>query len=189
MLKMNKKIKSMRNIQTVALELFNQFGYEKVSIQQIAAEAEVGPATIYRYFKTKEGIILWDQYEPALFTEIRSHLGSGKELIPALLDALISALEPIYEKDSERILNRSQLIVSIPSVWSAWLAEQAELRAGLFQELKRAKISRSDIELEVLAGAITVALETAVVHWTKAHGKLTLQTLLSRALQGLTLLN
>lgn len=41
-----------------ALDLFSEVGFDQTTMEQIAARAEVGIATLYRYFPTKDRILL-----------------------------------------------------------------------------------------------------------------------------------
>ena len=45
-------------ILSAALEIFNHFGYEKTSMNDIAAKAGVGKGSIYYYFESKEDIYI-----------------------------------------------------------------------------------------------------------------------------------
>lgn len=45
-------------IKKVACTLFQKHGIEKTSISEIAKEAQVAPASIYNYFKTKDGLVI-----------------------------------------------------------------------------------------------------------------------------------
>lgn len=49
-----RKQKKMGQIYSVAFELFCKYGFQKVSVNEIAQQAKVSPATIYNYFGTKE---------------------------------------------------------------------------------------------------------------------------------------
>ncbi|MDQ6421963.1 TetR/AcrR family transcriptional regulator [Paenibacillus sp. LHD-117] len=49
-----RKQKKIDQIYNVSLQLFSKYGYQKVSINEIAQMANVSPATIYNYFGTKE---------------------------------------------------------------------------------------------------------------------------------------
>ena len=44
-------------IRTAALKLFCTYGPDKTSINEIAQEAGVSPASIYNYFGSKEGLM------------------------------------------------------------------------------------------------------------------------------------
>lgn len=53
----------MRTIQERALDLFDARGFGAVTIEEIAAAAEVSPSSVYRYFGTKEGLVVADEFD------------------------------------------------------------------------------------------------------------------------------
>ncbi|TDU91569.1 TetR family transcriptional regulator [Kribbella voronezhensis] len=57
------RVKARRTIQECALDLFDERGYGAVTIEEIAAAAEVSPSSVYRYFGTKEGILVADEFD------------------------------------------------------------------------------------------------------------------------------
>ena len=62
-LRERKRLSAMRTIQERALDLFDERGFDAVTIEEIAAAAEVSPSSVYRYFGTKEGIIVADEFD------------------------------------------------------------------------------------------------------------------------------
>src|SRR5690606_31082804 len=54
---------AMRMIQERALDLFDERGFDAVTIEEVAAAAEVSPSSVYRYFGTKEGILVADEFD------------------------------------------------------------------------------------------------------------------------------
>src|ERR1700727_3243451 len=65
-LRERKKIKLRRAIQTAALRLFEAQGYEHTTVEQIAEAAETSTTTFYRYFPTKEDVVIDDDYDPII---------------------------------------------------------------------------------------------------------------------------
>ncbi|MFD2762548.1 TetR/AcrR family transcriptional regulator [Micromonospora eburnea] len=57
------RLKAMRTIQERALDLFDERGFGAVTIEEIAAAAEVSPSSVYRYFGTKEGLLVADEFD------------------------------------------------------------------------------------------------------------------------------
>jgi AcrR family transcriptional regulator len=57
------RLHARRTIQERALDLFDERGFDAVTIEQIAAAAEVSPSSVYRFFGTKEGLIVADEFD------------------------------------------------------------------------------------------------------------------------------
>jgi AcrR family transcriptional regulator len=56
-LRQRKRLQTLDRIATVAHELFERHGYTAVTMEQIAAEADVAKATLYKYFPVKEALL------------------------------------------------------------------------------------------------------------------------------------
>lgn len=56
-LRERKRMQTLDHISRVAFGLFEQHGYEAVTMEQIAGEAEVAKGTLYRYFPVKEAVL------------------------------------------------------------------------------------------------------------------------------------
>ncbi|MFD3694955.1 TetR family transcriptional regulator [Streptomyces sp. NPDC058646] len=57
-LRENKKLRTRRRLEATALELFLERGFDAVSVADVAAAAEVSKPTLFRYFPTKEDLVL-----------------------------------------------------------------------------------------------------------------------------------
>jgi AcrR family transcriptional regulator len=68
-------------IKATALELFTQANAEQVSMDEIAARAEVSKVTIYKYFKTKEIL-----YRQVIDMYVDESLASAEKVIDSDLD-------------------------------------------------------------------------------------------------------
>lgn len=69
------RLAAMQTIQESALDLFDERGFASVKIEDVAETAGVSPSSIYRYFGTKEGLIVADEFDTW-----------GQETIEAVLD-------------------------------------------------------------------------------------------------------
>jgi AcrR family transcriptional regulator len=170
----------MRRVQQTALDLFEARGFERVTVEEIAARAEVGVATVYRQFATKEGIVLWDEYDPMLLEAIARRL-PARHLRAALLEALVEALDGVYAQDAERILRRARIIMQHPAVARAATTGQAALMRGIVAVLLERRACRSELEAEVVAGAMVATLEVAARQWVRGDGKPALRRYLQRS--------
>ncbi len=63
-LRERKKARTKAALQQHALRLFGERGYQATTVEQIAEAAEVSPTTFFRYFPTKEDVVLYDVLDP-----------------------------------------------------------------------------------------------------------------------------
>jgi AcrR family transcriptional regulator len=62
-LRERKKIQTRENIQRVAFKLFDDKGYANTTVEEIAEAAEVSPSTFFRYFPSKELVLMADDLD------------------------------------------------------------------------------------------------------------------------------
>jgi AcrR family transcriptional regulator len=122
-LRERKKARTRAAIQRHAMRLFLERGYQATTVEQIAEAAEISPSTFFRYFPTKEDVVLQDDYDPVLLAAIHAQPAELRPL-QAVRNAMRSALEGIPADELAAVRERSQLIMSVP-----------ELRAGTLQNL------------------------------------------------------
>jgi AcrR family transcriptional regulator len=156
-----------------------------VTIDEIAAAADVGPATIYRNFGTKERLVLWDDYDAPLFEAIGAHLATKVSPARAVLDGIVEALAPIYARDRDRLLRRTRMAHDIPEVRAATAADLQQLRTALAELFVHTRALRSAFDAQVQAAAFVGALEVALAHWVRGKGATSLASLVRRAFAAL----
>jgi AcrR family transcriptional regulator len=79
---------AMHVIQERALDLFDERGFSAVTIDEIAAAAEVSPSSVYRYFGTKEGLLVADEFDtmaPETLADILDPTDPVESLLQAVL--------------------------------------------------------------------------------------------------------
>ncbi len=83
-----KKLETKQAIQTAAVKLFAEKGFEQTSIEDIAKEASIGKTTVYGYFSTKNDIFInyCDEELDCAFKQLQSDDGEEKSLIDLLVD-------------------------------------------------------------------------------------------------------
>lgn len=171
-LRERKKQQTRAAIQREALRLIAERGYESTTCEQIAAAAEVSAATLFRYFPTKEDIVLQDGYDPVIATAVVSRPRAEPPLV-AVRRGFADALAEVYLGDVEPIRQRTALILSVPALRSRAREQNASLVAHLQQALAvRSGSAGNVLEIEVAAASCAAAVSVAVERWATRGGDL-----------------
>lgn len=153
-LRQRKKAKTRAAIQQHALRLFREQGYEATTVEQITEAAEVSPSTFFRYFPTKEDVVLWDDTDPLLIAAFEAQ---PAELGPiqALRGALRMVFAALPPDEMMQQWERSRLIFAVPELRMRMLDQFAGL-SKLLAELVARRVGRqaNDLALRTFAGAM-----------------------------------
>jgi AcrR family transcriptional regulator len=164
-LRERKKARTKAAIQQHAMRLFGQQGYQATTVEQIAEAAEVSPSTFFRYFGTKEDVVLYDVLDPPALEAFRAQ---PPELSP--IQALRGTMRQVFAglpvEELELQQERDRLIRSVPELRARMLDEFAR-SLDLLAELVAERVGRpaDDPAIRTLAGAV-VGVGIAV--WTRA---------------------
>jgi AcrR family transcriptional regulator len=169
-LRERKKERTRQAIQREALRLIADRGYEATTCEQIAAAAEVSVATLFRYFPTKEDIVLQDGYDPLIAAAVVARPARERPLV-AVRRGFADAFAQVYAGDVEPIRQRTALILSVPALRSRSREQGASLVAHLSEALaaREGTGDRSSLTTEVAAASCAAAVSVAVERWA-AHG-------------------
>jgi TetR/AcrR family transcriptional regulator, regulator of mycofactocin system len=132
---------SRRELQRIALRLFDAHGFDNTTIEQIAAEAGVSERTFFRYFTTKASV-LWAEFESEVLA-IRDALADVPESVP-MMDAIrtaVVAANHYRAEDVPEMRMRMALIATEPALsfgaaehyahWEQAVSDFAARRLGL----------------------------------------------------------
>ncbi|MFT3711444.1 MAG: helix-turn-helix domain-containing protein [Archangium sp.] len=182
-LRERRKNSAMLRVQEAAIALFEKKGFDAVTMDDVAREADVGVASVYRWFSTKENLIIWDEYDPDLIDSIRVQLIIVDKPVAAVLRALIDGIGAVYKRDKRRILRRADLVARTPALTDAARINVHLLRAALADVLK-IKV-KDHLERQLLAAVLASTLEVAVEEWRVQRGKKPLDEIMVRAFEAL----
>jgi AcrR family transcriptional regulator len=164
--------RTRRQIADHAFALFRAQGFESTTIEQIATAAEVGTRTLYRYYPTKESLIV-DFVESSL----RSALAEMREQpmdipLPRALYTVIETVLRIISEDAERVLAVYQLADGAPSVQAKLADLSMRWRLDLGQEILRRSEPGSDADFaaQLSAAATMDMIDIGVRSWVAGGG-------------------
>jgi len=153
-LRERKKARTRAAIQRHALRLFREQGYDTTSVSQIAEAAEVSESTFFRYFPTKEDVVLWDEYDPRI-VEVFHAQPAELSPIAALRAAVRDVLAQLSEAQRADQRERVALMLSVPPL-RAMLVDQIRGPMRLLEEVVAERVGRKpdDPRVRVVAGAV-----------------------------------
>ena len=157
-LRERKKARTRAAIRDQAMRLFEEQGYPATTIDQIADAAEVSPSTFFRYFPTKEAVVLTDDFDPLIAAAIRAQ---PAEMHP--IDAIIEGMRVVFgqltEADVAAERRRQLLFQQVPELQARAMQQLADV-IDLLGEVaaERAGLAPDDFSAKVLAGAVVGAV-------------------------------
>jgi AcrR family transcriptional regulator len=156
-LRERKKARTRATIQREALRLFQRNGYAATSVEAIAAAAEVSPSTFFRYFPTKEDVVLSDFIDEAT---IERFVDAPPELdfFDAMAHAVRVGIGELPAEDFELENVRNNLIRTVPELRRGMIAEMVRPMQLLADAIGRRTGREVDDDIRMFAGATIGAL-------------------------------
>ncbi|WP_164764685.1 TetR/AcrR family transcriptional regulator [Streptomyces lydicus] len=190
-LRERKKIQTRQAIRRAAYRLFEEQGYDATPIDQIAEAADVSPSTVFRYFPTKEDIVLTDEYDAVLEAGLRAR-PADEPMVESMRRVTVEALREIAAADRGELVQRIRLIREVPAIRGR-TAENTARDAALISAVLAERTGRpaDDLELRVISAAILAALQEAMLNWVEGGESTELAALIDQTMdvlaRGLTL--
>jgi AcrR family transcriptional regulator len=153
-LRERKKARTRAVIRQEALRLFRERGYSGTTVEQIAAAADVSPATFFRYYPTKEDVVLQDDLDVLLPEAVEAQ---PAELSPiaAVRAAIRETMGQLGPEELDRLRETIKLTNSVPELRARSVDEFIRTIDVMAVPLaRRAGRSPHDIEVRHVAGAM-----------------------------------
>ncbi len=155
-----------------AVRLFDERGYDDVTVAEIAAAAEVGQRTLYRYFANKEDFLFADDSElHGVIARACADLPEGTPALSVIIQGA-SAGTSLIQVHREALASRARIIARTPALQARERLKQAKLEDVFISEL----VSRghSHEEARLAAGIGIVLIVEALARWLGGSSKKTL---------------
>jgi AcrR family transcriptional regulator len=181
-LRERKKIKTREAIRAATYALVKEQGYDATTVEQIAERAEVSPSTVFRYFPTKEDIVLTDEYDQLLAEELRAR-PAGESWLDSVRQVMRLAIEANDRVDPEVARMRAHLAVQVPAVRSR-MVESMSATGRLLREAvaERHGLDADSLEVRVYAMSFIGGLMEVSMYWAENGFEGELSDLVDRAL-------
>ena len=165
-----RKRRTAEAVVAAALELFAERGFERTTIDQIAAAADISRRTFFRYFADKEELF---------FAEDERLL----EVVEETLDDAAPAGEPVLElarratralaahsvADPERRLARERLIAATPALQARRLTKNLRWEQAIAARLR--ELGSGEQEALLVPKLAMACFQTAYERWVRDPGR------------------
>lgn len=179
----------LASIRDKALALIDEQGFGNVTVKDIADEAGISERTFFRYFNTKEDVILSDPFPIGYRLQDELSKQPAGESAWKSLEKTFLTLKDIYEVDDRTALRLHRLSQSSPELRAKAMEKQCAWIEQLTPEVSKRLSTHSsdkDIAAEVLVQAAIVCLNVAVKKWSKSDGKIELSKLIEKSFGSFT---
>jgi AcrR family transcriptional regulator len=153
-------------IEETALRLFLQHGYVHTSIQDIADAVKMSPRTFFRYFASKDEVLLGPM-RAAQQEALRALQSVPAASMPDdALRAMLMLLARRYEEQRDRFVLRYQVVMQSPSIAALFLFTFVEAEPVISQALYTHLEAATDRnEIRFLVALYMAALRVAIEEW------------------------
>ncbi|MFC5179365.1 TetR family transcriptional regulator [Nocardioides taihuensis] len=165
----------------MALRLIAEQGYERTTVEQIAQAAGVSHMTFFRYFPTKESVVLDDPFDPALAAAVAATPPELPPLVRAC-QGLRSAVSDVKLPEEAQVRARVRIGASTPTLLAGMWANTVATQDVVAQALTLTVDAEPGLAERVAAAAAIGALTAAVLAWSLSDDDVSLATRLVEAL-------
>ncbi len=161
----------MRDVSAIAVRLFDELGFDSVTMEEVANAADVSVATLYRRFMTKENLVCWQADEQSGMSALVAAVQSGqpigsaaRRLAQELSDDGVEAIEATAHTRLELIRRHAAL--------RAAAREKADSFIASILEASASSDPRSILVRETETRCVAAALEAGSNAWLRGEGSL-----------------
>ena len=177
-------------VSAVAFRLFAEQGFDKTTVDQIAAEAGLSRATFFRYFRTKEDVVLGDLED--IGRDVAGRL-AARPVDERPWESLRRAFDVLAEfnaDEPEKTLAYVRMLCEAPSLkarhWEKQQAWQDLLVPEVARRLGTDPAAAEDPRARALVASALACKDAATDAWTACNGSVPLAVLIDRTMGALT---
>lgn len=158
-------------IERTAVDLFVERGFGEVSVDDVAAAAGIAQRTFFRYFASKDDVLLGyrRRLDQRLLAALRARPGAEGP-VTALRLAFLETSE-VSDADREAVFVRGRAVASAPALLARSRGEQVGELDALAAELRsRMRTTDDDTRPRIVAAVMSAAAVTAWDSWVEGDG-------------------
>jgi AcrR family transcriptional regulator len=161
-LRERKKIRTRDTIRRETLRLIDENGYANTTVEQIADAADISPSTFFRYFPSKESVLITDDLDQVTIQALAQQPYDLPSM-QAFRRALEVTLATVSEAEWRFERTRQRVVFSIPELKTAQFDLYHRTLAFLAAaECHRIGRDADDFEVRIWAGAVAGGLMATI---------------------------
>lgn len=160
-LRERKKTRTRDTVRREAFRLFQLNGYAETTVDQIAEAADVSPRTFFRYFPSKETVLISDEFTDPI---IQAFLAAPAEMSPiaAYRHAVSEVFRTMAGEEYDYAIARQRLMYTLPEAKGALYDEYIHTIRLLTEACaNRLGYAEDDSRMRVTAGAMVGVMMAA----------------------------
>jgi AcrR family transcriptional regulator len=168
-----------------ALRMFVAKGFDAVTVEEIAAAAEISPRTFYRYFPAKEDVLVAD---PDVGEVLRDRLRQGRRPAESDVDFVVRAMTTaMAARRPERLELATQLFHTTAAFRTRIEQFVWHDQDPIVEALLEGRPRTADVELRarIVVHAVSHTIRLAVADWMRGDRAGDLQQVCARAVRTL----
>ena len=132
-LRERKKHQTRIALKQAALDLFEQRGFDEVTVEEIAEAAMVSPRTFFRYFETKAEVVF--AYSPELIGRVEEEIATGAPVLESVRRGFLDGAD-FVERNRELFVQQAKFVAH-PRISGHRLELTARLGETILRGLRR----------------------------------------------------
>lgn len=165
------KMRTRLRLNSEAIRLFAEQGYDNTSVQDIADAAEVSLRTLFRYFSSKEEILFARDYDLSEFFDNLRHQPATVPALRAVRAAYTQQRSPTRE-ETDLVLRFHRAVAGNAALEGRFLELQHRFRQQLAHALAKRAGRRKPVDAdEVAAATAQTLLDLAFSRWIDRGGR------------------
>jgi AcrR family transcriptional regulator len=168
-----KKLQTRQLLADTARRLFAERGFERVSVAEVAREADVAEATVFNYFPSKEDLVFsgLERFEDELLAAIRDRPG-GETILQAFgrfvlqPRGFLAAGDP---QSAQRLLEISRMIAQSPALRAREQQIFARYTISLAQLIAEETGAAADDPRPAVGASALIGVHRALIEHVRRH--------------------
>ncbi len=169
------RIETRERLAAAALDLFEVRGYDATTVEDIARAAGVSHMTFFRYFPTKESVLLGDPFDPVIAASVDAQAASLppiERIARGFLEALRHIGEAFPPEVSADVRRRIRIAAAVPSLRAGIVENNRETEDAIVGALAAAGTTEG--EARIAAAACLAAATAGLMSWAVGDSNATL---------------